>query len=86
MTKSEAKRIAYAVVSMVIQDSNAYDLITHWAKNDGEAAQLRDALTEVRDLLESRAGMAEQPPADSQNVQTGALFEDDEPVVEIESK
>jgi hypothetical protein len=89
MNRSEAERIAYAVVAMIIQDSDAYELIEGWAKDETEIAQLHEALTAVRDEIESRAGMVTvaegEPEVAVDDQRSNSLF-DDETIAEGESK
>ena len=94
MTRTEARRMAYAVVAMIIQDSDAYNLIKRWAKDEQEVTQLHEALTEVRDLIEQRAGMnnqdsnAERAGDETADIEphTSNLFVENEPLIEGESK
>jgi hypothetical protein len=87
MNQVEAERIAHAVVAMIIQDSDAYELIEGWAKNETEIAQLHEALTNLRDEIEHRAGMVEEgEPDDSVAAPRSNSLFDDETIAESESK
>jgi len=87
MKKKEAKRIAYSVACMVIEDSNAYELIEKWAKDAKDVEKLREALTELRDELERHAGRGDEQTNQSANgrhTPPSSLF--DEPAAELKAE
>ena len=62
MDKSQARKTAYLIVAELIDVENALDfaMSSHLIESDGDAAEIADALAELREELVERADLDEE--------------------------